>query len=96
MAEMNSTVRTELRQEKSCVMSVVSVYIGGGTVQSRTAHWSASKPDRLSQGKVPGQKPPILCRNYPLSLSRVSFVLCTSIPANFIHGGDCWKSTKFG
>ncbi len=38
MAKMNPTVRTELRQEKSCVASVVSIYTGGGIVQSRIAH----------------------------------------------------------
>ena len=96
MAKMNPTVRTELRQEKSCVTSIVSVYTNGRTVQSGTAHWSASKPDRLSQGKVQGQKLPILCRNYPLFLSWICRVLSASTIAYFIHGGDCWKFSDFG
>ena len=72
-------------RRSSCVTSIVSIYTGGETVQGGPAHWFASKFDRLSQRKVQGQKLPILCRNYPLSLSQV--ILCRFVCQFHSWGG---------
>ena len=55
-------------------------------------HWSASKPDRLSQGKVQSQKLPIPIQELSvvLSLSLRVIVVSHCYSVNFIHVGDCW------
>ena len=71
-------------RKSSCVTSIVT---NSSTIQDGLFHWYASKFDRLSyKGRFKAQ-------NY-LSyigiiryLSLVNFVLCVSMPANFVHRG---------
>jgi len=60
-------------------------------------HWSASKPDRLSQGKVQSQKLPISMQelSVELSLSIRVIVVSHRCSVNFIHVGDCWIKMRF-
>ena len=90
-AKTNTIVRTELCQVMFRVIPIVSVYTNGRTVQSGTAHWSASKPDRSSKWKVQSQKLPILCGIDPLYSLSESPLFSVSVSTNFIHVGDCWK-----
>ena len=65
--------------------SIVSIYTNDSTVQDGFIHLFVDKFNRLSQGKVQGQKLPIhpMRELFAVSLSRI----CIGLHENFIHEG---------